>query len=101
MLNKETDKEDIGESWEISGVKGNISVVANGPLKGKALADLVSQHKSAFVGKKIYEQFGNEFPLLIKFIDAKEDLSVQLHPNDKLAAERHDSFGKTEIFELG
>lgn len=98
LLNKETDKEDVGESWEISGVKGNISTVANGPLKGRALTDLVSEYKSDLVGKKIYNEFGNEFPLLIKFIDAKEDLSVQLHPNDKLAVERHDSFGKTEMW---
>lgn len=98
VLNKETTKENVGESWEISGVKGNISILKNGPDKGKNLIDLISEYKSELVGEKIFSSFSTEFPLLIKFIDAKTDLSVQLHPNDNLARKRHDSFGKTEMW---
>ena len=88
----------IGESWEISGVEGNISEVAEGELKGKKLDELIAEYKGDLVGKSVYEKFGNKFPLLIKFIDARNDLSIQVHPNDELAAERHHSFGKTEMW---
>ena len=98
LINKQCNLETIGESWELSDLEGDISVVANGALKGKTLRELLVEYKSAMVGDKIYSQFGNKFPLLIKFIDAKKDLSIQLHPNDKLAKERHDSFGKTEMW---
>ena len=98
LLNKKTSEDGIGESWEISGVDGNISVVANGQDKGKSLQELLAAYKGELLGKKNYAEFGNNFPLLIKFIDAKTDLSVQLHPNDKLARERHNSFGKTEMW---
>ena len=98
LLNKQSNLKTIGESWELSDLEGDISVVANGALKGKTLRELLVEYKSAMVGDKIYSQFGNKFPLLIKFIDAKKDLSIQLHPNDKLAKERHDSFGKTEMW---
>lgn len=98
LLNKNSTAKNIGESWEISGIPGNISVVENGPLKGKSLTELLSTYKGELIGKSIYKQFGNDFPLLIKFIDAKTDLSVQLHPNDQLARERHNSFGKTEMW---
>lgn len=98
ILNKETNREQVGESWEISGVEGNISVVQNGDESGKTLKDLISEYKAELVGKRIYKEFGNDFPLLIKFIDAKTDLSVQLHPNDELARQRHNSFGKTEMW---
>lgn len=87
-----------GETWEISGVQGNISVVEKGALAGRDLASLIEEFKGQLVGEKIYKQFGNEFPLLIKFIDANDDLSIQVHPDDKLAKERHDSFGKTELW---
>lgn len=87
-----------GETWEISGVKGNDSVVKEGALKGKLLSDLLKENKENLVGKKVYERFGNEFPLLIKFIDANDDLSIQVHPNDELAKKRHNSFGKTEMW---
>ena len=97
-LNKETTKNNLGESWEISGVPGDISVVANGELKGFSLKDLLNEHKAKFVGEKIYREFDADFPLLIKFIDAKTELSVQLHPNDELAQQRHNSFGKTEMW---
>ncbi|CAL66663.1 type I phosphomannose isomerase catalytic subunit [Christiangramia forsetii] len=98
LLNKDTSKNNIGESWEISGVKENISIVENGSESGKKITTLISEYKGELVGKKNYHQFGNDFPLLIKFIDAKTDLSIQLHPNDKLARQRHDSFGKTEMW---
>lgn len=87
-----------GETWEISGVKGNISTVAEGQLKGKDLVSLIDTYKQELVGKKVYEKFGNEFPLLVKFIDANDDLSIQVHPNDELAKKRHNSFGKTEMW---
>src|ERR1700759_5866133 len=87
-----------GESWEISGVKSDVSVVADGELQGESLADLLEQYKDQLVGKKVYEHFGNTFPLLIKFIDANEDLSIQVHPNYELAKKRHNSFGKTEMW---
>ena len=87
-----------GETWDLSGVKGNISIISNGPLKGRDLASLTEEAKGDLVGHRIYSQFGNEFPLLIKFIDAAQDLSIQVHPNDVLAGERHNGFGKSEMW---
>ncbi len=88
----------IGESWELSGVEGDVSVIANGFLKDNTLAEAVEVYMGDLVGDKIYDQFGTEFPLLIKFIDSSDVLSIQVHPDDKLAAERHNSFGKTEMW---
>ncbi|WP_419699424.1 type I phosphomannose isomerase catalytic subunit [Mucilaginibacter sp. NFX135] len=87
-----------GETWEISGVKSDVSVVADGELAGESLADLLEKYQDELVGKKVYAHFGNIFPLLVKFIDANEDLSIQVHPNDELAKKRHNSFGKTEMW---
>src|ERR1700759_5207311 len=87
-----------GETWEISGVKSDVSVVANGGLAGQSLADLLEQYRGELVGEKVYAHFGNIFPLLVKFIDANDDLSIQVHPNDELAKKRHNSFGKTEMW---
>lgn len=98
LLNKQSDLPNIGESWEISDVEGDTSIVSNGSLKGKSLKYLLEEYKSDLLGQRNYEVFGDKFPLLIKFIDAKEDLSIQLHPNDELAAKRHNSFGKTEMW---
>src|SRR5690606_15421199 len=98
ILNKKAGNGNFGESWEISNVKGNSSVVSNGPLTGRSLEELLSQMPEELLGKKVFEKFGEEFPLLIKFIDARTALSVQLHPNDELARERHNSFGKTEMW---
>ena len=98
LLHKNSKLKNIGESWELSDVEGNVSVVANGSLKGKSLRELLIDYSSDLVGTKNYEQFGNNFPLLIKFIDAKQDLSVQVHPNDELSHRRHNSFGKTEMW---
>lgn len=87
-----------GETWEVSGVKGDISVVAEGELEGKVLTDLLDEYKSELAGNKVFEKFGTEFPLLIKFIDANDDLSIQVHPDDELGKKRHNSFGKTEMW---
>jgi mannose-6-phosphate isomerase len=92
------DLPNCGETWEISGVKSDVSVVDGGALDGESLADLLEQYKDELVGKKVYDHFGNIFPLLIKFIDANDDLSIQVHPNDELAKKRHNSFGKTEMW---
>ncbi len=91
-------QEGIGESWEISQVKQDISVVADGPLKGKNLTELIQEYGARLLGKHVIKQFGDKFPLLIKFIDARDNLSIQVHPNDELAKSRHQSFGKTEMW---
>lgn len=87
-----------GETWEISGVKGTVSEVKEGALSGRDLVSLIDEYKGQLVGEKVYKQFGNNFPLLIKFIDAHEDLSIQVHPGNELAKERHNSLGKTEMW---
>jgi mannose-6-phosphate isomerase len=97
-LNKPITSQITGESWEISTVKNDISVVSNGILKGKSLNELIEKLPSQILGKKVYQQFGKQFPLLFKYLDARDDLSIQVHPNDKLAKERHNSFGKTEMW---
>ena len=94
-----TQQKNIGESWELSGVKGNESIVAEGPLAGRTITSLAEEYKGALLGEKVYAATGAEFPLLIKFIDARDDLSIQVHPDDALAAERHNgSKGKTEMW---
>lgn len=98
LLKKESTEENIGESWEISAVKGHESVISNGAYAGKTITELISLLKSEIVGKHIYEKYQNEFPLLIKFIDANDDLSIQVHPDDALAAKKHQSKGKTEMW---
>ena len=98
LLNKNSNKDNIGESWEISDVENDTSIVSNGNLLGKDLKELITKFKGDLIGEKIYTHFGEKFPLLIKFIDAKEALSIQLHPDDSLAKERHNSFGKTEMW---
>lgn len=98
QFGKVSDVENIGESWELSGVENHTSVVSNGVLQGLSIVDLIKKYTVDLVGEKTYKQFGASFPLLFKFIDAAEDLSIQLHPNDTLAKERHNSFGKTEMW---
>lgn len=93
-----TDQHNIGESWELSGVRGHESVVANGEFEGMTVTELVEKFKGQLIGGKVYADTGNEFPLLIKFIDARNDLSIQVHPDDELAAKRHNSKGKTEMW---
>ncbi|QWX84440.1 class I mannose-6-phosphate isomerase [Cellulophaga sp. HaHaR_3_176] len=98
IFGKPIENDITGESWEVSTVKGDISVVANGAIAGTSLQELIDNDAEGFLGKSVVERFGKEFPILIKFIDAKQDLSIQLHPNDELAKKRHDSFGKTEMW---
>lgn len=94
----DADMEQVGESWEVSGVKDNESIVANGQYEGMKLNDLVALLKGDLVGNENYERFGNEFPLLIKFIDASKQLSIQVHPNDKQAKAKGLKRGKTEMW---
>ncbi|MFN8210344.1 MAG: type I phosphomannose isomerase catalytic subunit [Bacteroidales bacterium] len=88
----------IGESWEISGVPGNISVVSNGFLAGNNLQELIEVYMGDITGEAVFEKFGSEFPLLIKLIEARDDLSIQVHPGDEMARERHKTNGKTEMW---
>ena len=98
VLHKEYTEENIGESWEISDVSGDETRVENGFLKGKTLKELTKQFKGDFVGENVYQNFGEDFPLLIKFIDAETPLSIQVHPSNEIAKERHNSFGKNEMW---
>ena len=93
-----SDLTQVGESWEISGVKGNETVVSEGEFKGKRLNELVEELKGKLVGEANYKRFGNDFPLLIKFIDARQELSIQVHPTDELAQKRGKLRGKTEMW---
>jgi len=93
-----TDQKKIGESWEISGVAGSESVVADGKDKGLTLTALIDKYGASLLGEKNYKRYGDSFPLLIKFIDAHDDLSVQVHPDDELARKRGSKFGKTEMW---
>jgi mannose-6-phosphate isomerase len=98
VLNKAIPSKTIGESWELSTVKGDVSVVSHGEWIGKSLMDLINEFPNEILGTAVYTRFGMEFPLLFKYLDAREDLSIQVHPNDALAKKRHDSFGKTEMW---
>jgi mannose-6-phosphate isomerase len=98
FLNKPITSNVTGESWEISTVENDVSIVVNGSFKGKSLNELIYEFPEAVLGTKVYSQFGKQFPLLFKYLDAREDLSIQLHPNDELAKKRHNSFGKTEMW---
>lgn len=88
----------IGESWELSAVSGNLSVASNGFLAGNNIEELIEVYMGDLTGDAVFEKFGNEFPLLIKLIEAREDLSIQVHPNNTLAKERHNAYGKTEMW---
>ncbi len=92
------DLPNCGETWELSGVKGNVSSVANGPLAGTDLNQLIRQLGADLLGEKVLKEYGQEFPLLVKFIDANDDLSIQVHPDDQIAAAKHGSKGKTEMW---
>ena len=99
LLNKDYgDLPKCGETWELSAVPGDISVVSNGLWRGQDLKSLLVQHGAAIMGVKLYEKFGIDFPLLIKFIDANQDLSIQVHPDDALAKKRNQGSGKTEMW---
>ena len=98
VLRKSIESSTTGESWELSTVAGDVSVVANGALKGQSLMQIIDESPNEILGTAVYKQFGKQFPLLFKYLDAREDLSIQVHPNDALAKERHNSFGKTEMW---
>lgn len=98
VLEKEVDGDTVGESWELSGVPGDATTLVNGPYAGKTLPELIGEFPEEVLGDEVLERFGKEFPILIKFIDARLDLSIQLHPGDELARTRHNSFGKTEMW---
>lgn len=98
ILNKPITSNITGESWELSTVEGDVSVIANGEYKGTALSELINEFPNEILGTAVYKRFGNQFPLLFKYLDAREDLSIQVHPNDELAKKRHNSFGKTEMW---
>lgn len=99
LLNKDIGNlPNCGESWELSGVEGNLSVVSNGYLAGNTIEELIEIYMGDLVGDHVFENFGIEFPLLIKFIDAADDLSIQVHPNDKVSKIRHNAYGKTEMW---
>ena len=98
VLNKPITSKLIGESWELSTVDGDVSIIANGQEKGKSLTELINEVPNEILGTEVYKRFGKQFPLLFKYLDAREDLSIQVHPNDALAKERHNSFGKTEMW---
>ena len=95
---KATGSPHIGESWELSAVANNQSVISNGFLAGNNFEELIEVYMGDITGDSIFEKFGNEFPLLIKFIEAQEDLSIQVHPNNELARKRHSAYGKTEMW---
>lgn len=88
----------LGESWELSDVGDDVSIVSNGALTGQSLKSLLNEHGKEIMGTRVFERFGTQFPILIKYIDAAQDLSIQLHPDDKVALEKHHSFGKTEMW---
>ena len=96
--NLSSEQTNVGESWEVSGVKDNESVVAQGKYEGRNLNQLVEELKEKLVGKENYERFGNTFPLLVKFIDAQQDLSIQVHPDDETAHRQGKPMGKTEMW---
>nr|WP_315177462.1 type I phosphomannose isomerase catalytic subunit [uncultured Flavobacterium sp.] len=98
LLNKPIKSTITGESWELSTVEGDISVVANGEWKGKSLTEIINDSPDEILGTEVHARFGKQFPLLFKYLDAREDLSIQVHPNDELAKKRHNSFGKTEMW---
>ena len=98
VLHKPITSKITGESWELSTVEGDVSVVANGEWKGKSLTALIDDFPNEILGTKVHARFGKQFPLLFKYLDAREDLSIQVHPNDELAKKRHNSFGKTEMW---
>ena len=95
----DTDQKNIGESWELSGVPGNESVVSNGEFAGRTITELIKEYGAELLGRHVYETCGEKFPLLIKFIDARDDLSIQVHPDDAMALAVHGQpFGKTEMW---
>ena len=94
----EPSDEPIGESWEVSAVPSSTSIISNGAYKGKDLISVINEQSEAILGKKVNEKYDGKLPLLVKFIDAKRDLSIQVHPNDEMAMREHGKMGKTEMW---
>ena len=94
----EASEEPIGESWEVSAVPTSTSIIANGPLVGRDLVSVISEYPEAILGKAVNEKYKGQLPLLVKFIDAKRDLSIQVHPNDEMAQREHGKMGKSEMW---
>ena len=86
----------IGESWEVSAHPNGMGIVANGHLKGKTLQEILDEYKEKLVGEKVYKEYGNRFPLLIKYLDVNDRLSIQVHPDDEVALKKHNELGKSE-----
>lgn len=97
---KEKNPQSIGESWELSGVEGDESIVASGRLAGNSLPELIEVYMGELVGDGVYEKYGLEFPVLMKFIDSRDKLSVQVHPSDEFAEQMHSTRGKTEMWHI-
>ena len=93
----EATDEPIGESWEVSAVPGSISVISNGALSGRDIASVIADHPEEILGRATSEKYHGQLPLLVKFIDAKRDLSIQVHPNDEMAQREHGKMGKSEM----
>lgn len=91
-------QEPIGESWEVSAVPSSPCTIANGPLAGRDLISIVEEYGAELLGEAVYKQYGGKLPLLVKFIDAERDLSIQVHPDDEMARREHNKFGKTEMW---
>jgi len=100
LLNKPIPSDKTGESWELSNVPGNISVVSEGYFKDQTFQEILTSFQEKLTGKKIWEKYGTDFPLLIKYIDANDDLSIQVHPGDEMAKAEHNSFGKNELWHI-
>ena len=94
----EANDEPIGESWEVSAVPSSTSIISNGAWAGRNLVSAVSEHAEAILGKSVNQQYSGKLPLLVKFIDAKKDLSIQVHPNDEMAMREHGKMGKSEMW---
>ena len=90
--------EPIGESWEVSAVPSSTCIISNGAHKGKDLISVINEHPDEILGKKVNEKYNGKLPLLVKFIDAKRDLSIQVHPNDEMAMREHGKMGKSEMW---
>ena len=92
------EQQHIGESWEVSAVEKAPSIIANGTWAGYALTEVIDKMPQAILGKEVAKKYQNQLPLLVKFIDSNDDLSVQVHPNDDMAKRLHNSMGKTEMW---
>lgn len=88
----------IGESWEVSAVPSSTSIISNGPFAGRGLPSAISESPDAILGHAVNEKYQGQLPLLVKFIDAKRDLSIQVHPNDEMAQRVHGKMGKSEMW---